>query len=165
MNQIVGCRLPHPVVSALTIQKYAVISGTLEWPWRVRPGKRLRIQSPSRAGATTTLVAIAEQKKLISTEQRVKFFFPDFPDERVKLSHLLNHSSGLAAWLSLHSHFHDENGLGSFNPQTTPREARRYYENEIIKSYDQEAAKRFEKQVVYSDLGFMLLAWALGESH
>jgi serine-type D-Ala-D-Ala carboxypeptidase len=116
------------------------------------------LASLTKVICTTTIAALAEQKKLLSVSDTAQSYFPNFKDKRVLLSHLLNHSSGLPAWLALHSHFHAENGKGNFNPITTPLEARVRYEEEILKCDDPAA---FEKQIVYSDLGFMLLGWAL----
>lgn len=116
------------------------------------------LASLTKVLSTTTLMAIAEDKKVISTDTPVTKFFPNFPSPEVRLSHLLNHSSGLPAWLPLHALFHSESGLGQFNPRFTPEEARERYETEILKSWKPEG---FEKETVYSDLGFMLLGWAL----
>lgn len=116
------------------------------------------LASVSKVLSTTTLVAIAEQEGLLATSDLVQTYFPAFADQRVTLSHLLNHSSGLPAWLPLHALFHDEKGFGEFNPRTTPAIARLRYEKDILASH---VAADFEKQCVYSDLGFLLLGWLL----
>lgn len=105
-----------------------------------------------------TLSVIAEQRGIWKTDEAVQKYVPKFPDPRVKLSHLLNHTSGLAAWLPLHQDFHDADSPGSFDFRSTPALARIRYEEKIISSYDPSA---FEKAAVYSDLGFLLLGWAL----
>jgi CubicO group peptidase (beta-lactamase class C family) len=107
---------------------------------------------------TTTLFAIFEEKALISIEESVQSYFPSFPRSDVKIKHLLDHTSGLKPWLDLHSLFHEKESLKGFDPRTTPKIARLRYETEIIKSYEPDA---FLKDVVYSDLGFMLLGWIL----
>lgn len=122
------------------------------------PRSLFDLASVSKVLCTTTLVALASERGLLSVDEPVQATFPAFKDSRVKISHLLNHTSGLPAWLPLHAHFHEENGPGHFDPRTTPREARSYYEAEIMKSANPEA---FEKEAVYSDLGFMLLGWLL----
>ncbi len=103
---------------------------------------------------TTTIAAMAEQKKKLTIEESVQDFFPNFPSSKVKLSHLLNHSSGLPAWLPLYDGFQEK----GFDPITTPQKARVEYEEKILKSWQQ---KDFEKNALYSDLGFMLLGWCL----
>ncbi len=122
------------------------------------PESLFDLASVSKVIATTTLLALAEQKNLLSTDSPVKQFFPAFQDERVRLSHLLEHSSGLPWWLPLHSTFHEENGRGSYDARTTPALARAQYEASIIASHN---PNEFEKQAVYSDLGFLLLGWVL----
>jgi CubicO group peptidase (beta-lactamase class C family) len=122
------------------------------------PDSLFDLASVTKVLSTTTLVLIAEQLGLLRTDEPVKRHFPDFPSEKVLLSHLLDHSSGLPAWLPLHESFHEPASLGSFNARETPRLARLKYESEIMKSWD---ASHFEKEAVYSDLGFMLLGWAL----
>ena len=122
------------------------------------PDSLFDLASITKVACTTTVLALAEQKGLISIDTAVKHFFPTFEDERVRLSHLLEHTSGLPAWLPLHNSFHDEAGLGTFNSRRTPALARTQYEAEIIKSHN---PNEFEKQAVYSDLGFLLLGWAL----
>lgn len=119
------------------------------------------LASLSKVLSTTTLCALAEERGVVPLDRTVKYFFNSFPDPRVLVSHLLNHTSGLPAWLPLHTQFHNEKDLGQFNPRTTPAIARAQYEREIIASHKPE---QFEKEAVYSDLGFMLLGWALEKS-
>lgn len=116
------------------------------------------LASLTKVLCTTTLAAMAEERGAIRVSDPVKKYFPEFPDSRVLLSHLLNHSSGLPAWLALHTYFHDERGRGGFHPIFTPRQARERYEQDILASW---VSDDFEKKVTYSDLGFMLLGWAL----
>ncbi|MBI3556620.1 MAG: serine hydrolase [Deltaproteobacteria bacterium] len=122
------------------------------------PNSLFDLASITKVACTTTVLALAEQKKLLSTTSPLKQFFPTFADARVHLSHLLEHSSGLPWWLPLHNAYHAENGRGGFDARTTPGQARAQYEAEIIKSHN---PAEFEKQAVYSDLGFMMLGWAL----
>ena len=116
------------------------------------------LASLTKVICTTTLCAIQDELTIISTEDPVQKYFPNFPSNQVQLSHLLDHSSGLPAWLDLHSLFHTPDGRGDFNPRSTPKIARLRYEEEILKSW---VPADFEKKVTYSDLGFMLLGWAL----
>ena len=116
------------------------------------------LASLTKVLCTTTLYAMAEEKALISIEEPIKNFFPTFKEKNVKLSHLLDHSSGFPAWLPLHELFHDPNGRGKFNPREVPKLARKIFEEEILKSW---IPADFEKKVTYSDLGLMLAGWAL----
>lgn len=116
------------------------------------------LASLTKVLCSTTLYAMAEEKALISIEEPIKTFYPSFPDKRVKISHLLDHSSGFPAWLPLHEKFHEPDGRGKFNPREVPKLARKVYEEEILKSWVKED---FEKKVTYSDLGLMLAGWAL----
>lgn len=116
------------------------------------------LASLTKVLVTTTLALLAEQRNLLSVTEPLQSFFPDFPDERVKLSHLLNHSAGFQAWLGLHEKFHAKNSKDGFDPLHTPKFARTAYEEAILKSFD---GKAFEKECVYSDLGFLMLGWAL----
>jgi CubicO group peptidase (beta-lactamase class C family) len=116
------------------------------------------LASLTKVLSTTTLIAIAEEKKLLSIEDPVQRYFPKFPGSQVRLSHLLYHASGLPDWLPLHNAFHTENARGTFDPRKTPAIARAEYERRILESWIPE---RFENTTTYSDLGFLLLGWAL----
>lgn len=118
------------------------------------------LASLTKALCTATLCAMAEERAVLAISEPVQAFFPPFPDGRVRLSHLLDHSSGLAAWLPLHERFHEPNGRGAFDPRATPAQARAWFEQEIPRHW---VAEHFEKRVTYSDLGFMLLGWAIEE--
>lgn len=119
------------------------------------------LASVSKVLSTTTLAALAHEKGVVPIDRQVKYFFHSFPDPRVLVSHLLNHTGGLPAWLALHTHFHAEQGRGEFDARRTPPLARARYEREILASW---LPGQFEKEAVYSDLGFMLLGWALEKS-
>ncbi|MBI2606222.1 MAG: serine hydrolase [Deltaproteobacteria bacterium] len=116
------------------------------------------LASLTKVLCTTTLCAAAEEKAVLEISEPLKAFFPKFPDPRVKLSHLLDHSSGFPSWLPLHERFHAPGDRGEFDPRATPAVARVAYEEEILKSW---SSADFEKKVTYSDLGMMLLGWAL----
>lgn len=116
------------------------------------------LASLTKVLCTTTVTLLAESRNILSIDDPVQKYFPNFTDSRVSLSHLLDHSSGFSAWLDLHSRFHAANGLGQFNSRLTPKLARIEYEREILASFN---PKAFEQQTIYSDLGFMLLGWAL----
>jgi CubicO group peptidase (beta-lactamase class C family) len=118
------------------------------------------LASLTKVLCTATLCAIAEERGILSIDRPVRDFFelPATAPHAVKLSHLLNHTSGLSAWLPLHALFHDEHGLGPFNALTTPALARARYEKEILASWKSDG---FEKEPVYSDLGILLVGWAL----
>ena len=116
------------------------------------------LASLTKVIATTTIAAIADERGVIATERPVKLYFPAFADSRVCVSHLLNHTSGFPAWLPLHTQFHGEKDRGEFEPRRTPAFARARYEKEILASH---VPQNFEKEAVYSDLGFMTLGWIL----
>lgn len=106
------------------------------------------LASLTKVLCTTTVTALAEQKDLLSIDEPVKNHFPAFPSSEVKVSHLLSHTSGLPAWLDLHTRYRGE----------PPDVARDHYERDILASWSSEG---FGKQTLYSDLGFMLLGWLL----
>ncbi|HRK02076.1 MAG TPA: serine hydrolase, partial [Oligoflexia bacterium] len=101
---------------------------------------------------------VAEKKKKLTLTEPIQTFFPDFPSNKVTVSHLLNHSSGLLAHLDLHADFHAPDGLGDFDAFSSPILARVKYEEKIIATWRPDL---FEKECVYSDFGFMLLGWML----
>ena len=116
------------------------------------------LASLTKVLATTTLVALSNKKSLLNAGDPVQKFVPEFPTEKVLLSHLLNHSSGLPAWLPLHEEFHTPVGRGTFDALITPPLARIRYLERICQSWQ---TQEFERQCVYSDLGFLLLGWIL----
>lgn len=124
------------------------------------------LASLTKVLSTTTLLALAEERGFLSTEDPLSKFFParpsskGFDDARVRLRHLLDHSSGFPWWIPLHVKFHEEKGPGSFDQHATPLLARTNYEQEILASFD---PNEFERKAVYSDLGFLLLGWILEE--
>jgi CubicO group peptidase (beta-lactamase class C family) len=105
------------------------------------------LASLTKVICTTTVALLAESRGALSIDRPVLEYFPAFSDPAVKLSHLLDHSSGLPAWLPLHAQRHGMH----------PLEARAQYEAEIL------AVRPGPPGVssVYSDLGFLLLGWAL----
>lgn len=102
------------------------------------------LASLTKVLCTTTLFAIGETQGKIDIEQSMQRFFPRFKNESVLISHLLNHSAGFESWLPLH----EEASISAM-------------ESKILDAWHPE---RFGKQVVYSDLGFILLGWIL-ENH
>ncbi|MBI3544598.1 MAG: beta-lactamase family protein, partial [Deltaproteobacteria bacterium] len=116
------------------------------------------LASLTKVASTTTLLALLAQDGKLSVDARLADFYPGFSDKRVKLAHLLDHSSGFPWWLPLHAQFHLDKNPGPFDPAKTPGEARAYYEKAILESFN---PAEFERQAVYSDLGFLLLGWLL----
>ncbi len=113
------------------------------------PGTLFDLASLTKVLVTTTVAVQACAQGLITLELPVRRFFPLFPNGEATLGHLLQHCAGLPAWLPLHEDFHAAAG---------PVEARELFEARILQSFDE---SKFLKECVYSDLGFMLLGWAL----
>ncbi|MEW6056158.1 MAG: serine hydrolase [Bdellovibrionota bacterium] len=122
------------------------------------PESLFDLASLTKVLCTATLYALAEQNKKISIDSPLQEYFPNFKDSRVKLSHLLDHSSGFPSWIDLHGSFHRTDGLGDFDPKETPAKARQIYEERILESW---MPADFEKKSTYSDLGPILLGWIL----
>ena len=114
------------------------------------------LASLTKVLCTTTLTAVLLDKNsdIFSLNDNVQKYIPQFKDQRVTIAHLLNHTSGLPAWLPLHTHFHQK--------IPSPEEAKMFYLNEILNSLPSPNSD-FEKKPIYSDLGFMLLGWILEE--
>ncbi len=111
------------------------------------------IASLTKPISTTTLYMMALEEKKISLEDPIQKSLPDFVrQETLTLRHLLSHTSGLPAWLPL---FQEMVGKGWGYNQIKQK---------FIEGISQtkSEAKPGEKRI-YSDLGFILLGFALEE--
>ncbi|MGE4233621.1 MAG: serine hydrolase domain-containing protein [Bacteriovoracia bacterium] len=106
------------------------------------------LASLTKVLCTTTLCAVLEKRKVFKRDLKIKDFFSSFDSSKVKTQHLLAHSSGFPAWAPLFEKFHGSD----------PIDARQLFEKEILSLWKPE---NFEKQIEYSDLGFMLLGWII----
>lgn len=110
------------------------------------------LASLTKVLCTTTLFSILEAQSKISQEAKLCDFFPKFKSSKVKLSHLFYHNSGFPAWLPMHEKFHNIQEIKEHS------EIKTFCVEQILSSWKKEA---FEKEIVYSDLGFLLLGWIL----
>ncbi|HEY5303371.1 MAG TPA: serine hydrolase domain-containing protein [Acidimicrobiales bacterium] len=100
------------------------------------------LASLTKVVSTTTLALWLEDQKLWKLNQPIAEWLPDFGRRDITLRHLLTHTSGLVA----HRPF--------FHLGRHPRAVRRAV-------YDEAQHGTPGTRVVYSDLNFMLLGWAI----
>jgi len=104
----------------------------------MRTDTRFDLASLTKVVATTPAVLHLLEEGAFSLETPVRDLLPEFADGRVTVRHLLTHTSGLPAWLPLYI---DHHGLDDYRAAI----GRLPLEREP------------GRQVVYSDLGFILL--------
>lgn len=126
----------------------------LELPHPVAPvteATRFDLASVTKAVITAPLVWLGVAQGRLSLEDPVERWLPEWAGARrgVTLRHLLNHTSGLPAWLPLY-----REALRA----EAPAEALRAAVLAVPPSAAPGAA-------LYSDLGYMLLGWALERAH
>ena len=109
------------------------------------------IASLTKPVATTTLAMLARQEGRIDLEAPLENYLPDFArPEKLKLRQLLQHNSGLPAWLPL---YEEVAGKG-----WTADRVREFY----LARLEKIPLEVFpESKRIYSDLGFILLGFAL----
>src|SRR5262249_20088298 len=101
--------------------------------------------------ATTTLCMLARQEGKLSLEARVGELLPEFRrPEPILVRHLLQHNSGLPAWLPL---YEEARGKG-----WEYKETKSFFMTRIAQTPLE--AKLGERRI-YSDLGFLLLGFLL----
>lgn len=101
------------------------------------------LASLTKVLCTTTLLAIAVDEKKIKLSDPLKTYLPHFHSSKPTIATTLQHSAGFEAWLPLYK-----------------LKTKQEYLNTISQSYDE---KKFLTQVLYSDLGFILLGFLLEE--
>jgi CubicO group peptidase (beta-lactamase class C family) len=113
------------------------------------------IASLTKIVATTTLTAKLIERGWISWETPVRSLLPTYPFEKIRVRHLLAHSSGLPAWAPFH-----ERLRARFFPNelhTIPFEARQNAMKEEVFSVSPDVEP--DVRCLYSDLSFLLLGW------
>jgi len=127
------------------------------------------LASVSKVFATATLAAILVERGWIDWRTELRALLPDYPYPGIQLSHLLSHTAGHPAWLALWKDL-----LAEFAPGARKGErpgdalARASVEERQLAARRRVAAiapeARPGERVLYSDISFMLLGFALEEA-
>ena len=108
----------------------------------LEPDTLYDVASLTKVIATTTLVMRCIESKVLALDTLVKAVLPWFRHGDVRIEHLLTHTSGLPADLS------DAKSLS-----TRDAVLKRVQESDLVSAVS--------SQVIYSDIGFILLGWIL----
>jgi len=132
--------------------------GTVRGDPRSRPITALSlfdVASLTKPFATTFLLMLAVQERVLDLQDPVQKFLPGFRrKERLSVQQLLEHSSGLPAWLPI---FEELKGQNLSYDQTVDHYIQRIDEAPLLQTPG-------EKRI-YSDLGFILLGFILEATH
>lgn len=107
------------------------------------------IASLTKPVCTVTLMMLALQEKKCSLKDLVESYFPQIKIKGIRIENLLNHTSGLPAWKP----YHEE--LQVKAPGWMSDEKGKEWIVEKVLNENPEAP--IGKQVIYSDIGFILL--------
>ncbi len=141
--------------------------------WTVGMGKRRILPSPlpmteetvfdiasvSKVFATATLAAALVDRGWLSWNTSLSSILPNYPYSEIQLDHLLSHTSGLTAWLPFWEKLRE-----IFAPEPLyliPIQKRQEKMRQLV--YGIAPEFRPGEKVVYSDLSFLLLGFALEE--
>ena len=117
------------------------------------------LASLSKVFATSTLTAKFVERGWLSWETPVRRLLPEFRYSDVSIRHLLSHSSGLPAWAPFFEQI--RNHFVGQKIEQVPIHLRQRLMRELVFSASLERA--VGERSVYSDLGFMVLGFALEE--
>jgi CubicO group peptidase (beta-lactamase class C family) len=108
------------------------------------------LSSLTKPIATTTAIMLLLQKKLLSLTDRVQDYLPRFRGkgkERVTLSHLLTHNSGLPSWKPYYKAIIQNHSINFARGKS-------FIVNQVL---EEELIYEPGQKILYSDLGFILL--------
>lgn len=115
------------------------------------------IASLTKIFATASLVALLVERRWIRWETRLVDLLPEYPDAEIRLFHLLSHTAGLPAWKPLWQQLQ-----ARFAPAplySVPVAVRQNEMRKFLVQIPREAP--VGEKVVYSDITFLLLGFAL----
>lgn len=125
----------------------------------MRPDTVFDIASLTKVFATASLTALLVDRQWLEWETPLKSILPEYPDSEIKLCHLLSHTAGLPAWKPLW-----ENLRSKFSPlslEQLPIENRKKEMKKLLMTVSREHS--VGERALYSDIGFLLLGFALEE--
>lgn len=128
-------------------------------PRPMQPDTLFDLASLTKAIATTSLVLWAQHDGLCQLDDRLHSFFPHLasaPMDTLTIRHLLTHTAGVAAYYPVYK---DLLPAGAIIPDTTTATQLRRQATHII--CQQPLVYTPETDVIYSDLGFILLGHLL----
>jgi serine-type D-Ala-D-Ala carboxypeptidase len=128
--------------SGVALQAFGGWACTVGEPLATTADTSYDLASLTKVVCTVTLALIARERGALDLDDPVARWLPDYPQERTSLWHLLTHTAGLAAHRPFYSTLH----------------GRRPIEAAV---YEEAKAATPGQAVVYSDLGYMLMGWAL----
>ena len=115
----------------------------------MEPDTVFDMASVTKVVATTTVVMQLMERRVLSLEDTVQGWLPEFPDKRVRLRHLLAHSSGLPA---------HRNYATLLGREVPPEERWERWERVVGEICRLSQEYKPGEGTVYSCLGFILLA-------
>ena len=118
-------------------------------PRKLTPETLFDIASLTKPFCTATLFMIAVQQKKCSLSDPIEKFYAHFKNKKIRIVHLLNHTSGLPAWKP---YFEDLLALSPSWMGTAQGKA--WLVRRIL---DEPLENPPGKKVCYSDLGYILL--------
>lgn len=151
-NVFPGAALLVSVGGEVVIRDFFGNATLLPQPEPVTEKTVFDVASLTKPVATSSILMLATSEKQISLNTPVSEFVPEFDAEekkKIKIHHLLKHTSGLPAW---RPYFQE---IAREHPESVGRrEARRYY----VEKISQESLELpISYQRIYSDIGFILL--------
>ena len=129
-------------------------------PQPMLPETIFDLASVTKIFATASLAAVLVERGWIRWDQPLKSLLPDYSQKEIRLDHLLSHTSGLPDWAPLwekmRQHFGTDDlyGISISDRQTQMRKL----------ASEVKPVARPSERTNYSDIGFMLLGFALEEA-
>lgn len=117
------------------------------------------LASLTKVMGTATLAALLVERRWISWDTSITSLLPEFPFPDIRLSHLLSHTAGLTAWKPFWQMLRDRFGQDPAVLARIPISERQRAMREFVVEVAPEAAPG--ERMVYSDLSFLLLGFAL----
>ena len=117
------------------------------------------VASLTKVIATTTAVMILIREHLLSLEEPVKTYIPEFPHEQITFLHLLTHSAGFPQWFPVYEEIQQEVEQRG-NAFIGSSEARHYV---LEKIFHTPLLAAPGEQYTYTDIGFILLGHAIDQ--
>ncbi|WP_368251178.1 serine hydrolase domain-containing protein [Enterococcus sp. 2201sp1_2201st1_B8_2201SCRN_220225] len=105
--------------------------------------KRFDVASLTKVVCTTTMLLKLWEQKVITWEESVKHFLPNFQDSRITLRHLLTHTANIQTWINNRDQLNED-------------QLRQAY-------YGLTAGNKLGQEVKYTDAGTILLGFMLEE--
>ena len=121
------------------------------------------LASVSKVFGTATLAAIMVERRWISWDTELQALLPGYPYSGIRLRHLLSHTSGLPAWAPFWELLRERcrELFPGHEVHEIPVPARQKLMRELVFAIPPDVGP--ETRVLYSDLSFLLLGFALEE--